>query len=195
MSDLFNQTMTIKQISEILGVSDEAIKKHVRELFPDLMEHGKITYLDSYQVTEIKKKMQQTTLVVSSKTELEIMEGGLQYMRWMQSKINEQKLALQEAQPKIEFYDTVADARGDRTIMDTGKLLGMTKPRKLYELLRNDGITMKNNEAYQKYIEQGYFRLILTVKNGVARSTTYVTDKGLAWIHKRYAPMQMKGLL
>lgn len=195
MSDLFNKTMTVQEVAAALGVTDEAIKWQIKKFFPQLMKHGKKTYLTESQVLVIKQNMKQTSQLASSVTEMEMQERTLSVLNWMQSKIQEQKLALQEAQPKIEFYDTVADARGDRTIMDTGKLLGMTKPSKLYELLRNDGITMKNNEAYQKYIEQGYFRLILTVKNGVARSTTYVTDKGLAWIHKRYAPMQIKGLL
>jgi len=97
---------------------------------------------------------------------------------------------IQEMTPKAEFFDTVADAKGDRTIMDTAKLLKIDKPRKLYEMLRNDGVTMSDNIPYQEYIYQGYFRVNVSVNNGHTNSTTYVTNKGLIWLEKKYKHLQ-----
>ena len=189
-----NQTMTIKELAYIFGVTKEAIAKHVRELYPELMEHGVTTYLDVYQVAEIKKRMQQTTLVVSAKTDLEIMEGGLQYMQWMQLKIQEQKTQLAEAQPKIEFHDAVTSSEKCFTMSEAVKLLNLTLGRnKFYVLLKADKILKDDREPYQQYIDQNYFRMILKqVGHGGAEKVTIVTGKGLAWLQKKYDHIRLK---
>ena len=53
--------MTVKEAADMLGVSEEAIKKHVRELYPNLMRNGLVTYLNEEKITEIKQKMRPTT--------------------------------------------------------------------------------------------------------------------------------------
>ncbi len=182
-----NKTMTIQQVADTLGVTPEAIRKHIRDLYPNLMNHGRVTYLEQVDVARIKERMQQSTKVVSSKTEIEIMEGGLAYIQWLQSKIEEQKTQLTEAQPKIEFFDVVADAQGERTIMEAAKLLKIPKPRSLYETLRLRGVLSNDNIPYQRFILDGLFRVNLTEKNGRTYSTTYVTNKGLNWLQKKFA--------
>ena len=67
--------MTITEVSEVLGVTQEAIRKHVRSLFPEIMEHGKITRLTEPQITEIKRNMQQSTQVVSAVTRIDKAEA------------------------------------------------------------------------------------------------------------------------
>jgi predicted transcriptional regulator len=64
-----NQMMTVKEVADVLGVTDEAIKKHVRELYPDLMRERVTTVLDEEQITEIKRHMRLTTKVASSITD------------------------------------------------------------------------------------------------------------------------------
>ena len=63
--------MTVKEAADMLGVSEEAIKKHIRELYPNLMRNGLITYLNEEKITEIKQKMRPTTLVAGVITDLE----------------------------------------------------------------------------------------------------------------------------
>lgn len=103
------------------------------------------------------------------------------------AKIEEQKQALLEAQPKIEFFDVVADSSGERTIMEAAKLLKISKPRSLYETLRLRGVLSNDNIPYQRYILDGFFRVNLTERNGRTYSTTYVTNKGLNWLQKKFA--------
>jgi len=103
------------------------------------------------------------------------------------AKIEEQKQALIEAQPKIEFFDVVADSKGERTIMEAAKLLKIPKPRSLYETLRLRGVLSNDNIPYQRYILDGFFRVNLTEKNGRTFSTAYVTNKGLNWLQKKFA--------
>jgi phage antirepressor YoqD-like protein len=190
------QTMTIKEVASILGVSKEAIAKHVRDLYPELMEHGKTTNLTQEQVTEIKKRMQQTTSVVSSKTELEIMEAGLEYIQWLQTKLEYQRNRLEEAQPKIEFYDTIVGSDELFSMSETVKLLKTTVGRnKFYALLKSEKILMPDREPYQEYIQAGYFQVVLKhVGHGGTEKVTLVTGKGLAWLRKKYDHIILKGV-
>jgi len=186
MSNLFGQTMTIKEVANVLGVDVDTIHHHVRNLYPDLMSHGKTTRLDQIQVTEIKKKMQLTNALVSSKTELEIIRGGFEYIQWMQSKIVELEKQKEEDLPKIEFHDAVANVEGKRKVGDASKELKLLSPNKLFAQLRNDQILMKDNLPYQEFIERGYFEVNVTLKNDQTYSTTYVTNKGMIWLEKKY---------
>jgi transposase len=53
------KTMTVKEVAEQLRCTPEAVKNHIRELFPRLMENGKPTYLNEAQVTIILEKAKQ----------------------------------------------------------------------------------------------------------------------------------------
>ena len=49
--------MTVREVAEVLGCNPETVKKHIRTLFPDIMENGKTTYLNEKQVTVILETM------------------------------------------------------------------------------------------------------------------------------------------
>jgi phage antirepressor YoqD-like protein len=182
-----NKTMTIKEFADLVGVEPESVKKHIREIYPDLMQNGITTLLNEEQITRIKARMRPTPLVVGSVTDLEMIERAMSVQVWALAKIEEQRKALLEAQPKIEFFDAVADSKGDRTIMEAAKLLKIPKPRSLYETLRLRGVLSNDNIPYQRYILDGFFRVNLTERNGRTYSTTYVTNKGLNWLQKKFA--------
>jgi phage antirepressor YoqD-like protein len=58
--------------------------------------------------------------------------------------------------------------------------------------LRDDKILMQNNVPYAQYVEAGYFEVNVTQRNGMTFSTSYVTNKGLAWLQKRYDHIRLK---
>ena len=58
--------MKVSEVAEALGCSHDAITKHVKELYPDLMRNGVATYLNEEQVTAIKQKMRPTTKIVGA---------------------------------------------------------------------------------------------------------------------------------
>jgi predicted transcriptional regulator len=58
--------MTVREVADVLGVTDEAIKKHIRELYPTLMQERVTTVLNEAQITEIKRRMRLTTKVAST---------------------------------------------------------------------------------------------------------------------------------
>jgi phage antirepressor YoqD-like protein len=70
-----DKRMTVREVADVLGVTDEAIKKHIRELYPTLMQERVTTVLNEAQITEIKRRMRLTTKVASTITALETAES------------------------------------------------------------------------------------------------------------------------
>lgn len=198
MSELSREkTMTVKEISEVLGVTPEAIKKHVRELFPDFIKNGVETVLSESQVTEIKRKMIPTTKVVAATTEQEENETIIKALSILKHRSDEYKqraeLAEQqliEQKPKVEFAEAVT---GSSDVIDIGiaaKTLNLGIGRnKLFDLLRQKGVLQQTNIPYQKYVDSGYFRTIeqkYTTPDGTTHINikTVVYQRGLDFIRK-----------
>jgi len=191
------QDITIKDFAYTVGVDPETIRKHVRELYPDLMRNGLATTLNEEQVTRIKSKMRPTTLVEGAVTDLEMFERAMSVQAWAIAKIQEQKAQLAEAQPKIEFHDAVTSSEKCFTMSEAVKLLNLTLGRnKFFMLLRAEKILNHDNEPYQQYVDQNYFRLTLKhVGHGGTEKVPLVTGKGLAWLQKRYDHIRLKEVI
>ena len=105
--------------------------------------------------------------------------------------IEEQKQKLIEAEPKVEFYDTVT---GSETTIDFGQAAKVLNYKglgrnKLFQYLRDKDILMSNNTPYQRYVDAGYFRLIETTWNtpnndSMVYLKTVIYQKGLDFISK-----------
>lgn len=96
----------------------------------------------------------------------------------------------EKMKPKAEFFDAVTDSKDAVPIGTVARVLDMGIGRnKLFEFLRDEKILMYNNQPYQKYIDQGYFRVIEQKfeKNGEVciNIKTLVFQKGVDFIRKR----------
>lgn len=96
-----------------------------------------------------------------------------------------------EMRPKAEFFDAVADSKDAIEIGKVAKVLNFSGigRNKLFEILRDKGILMKNNIPYQKYIDNGCFRTIeqkYSTPDGEIRISikTLVYQKGVDFIRK-----------
>lgn len=97
----------------------------------------------------------------------------------------------QRMKPKEEFFDAVADSKDAIEIGKVAKVLnypGIGR-NKLFEILRDKGILMKDNVPYQKYIDNGCFRTIeqkYQMQDGETRISikTLVYQKGVDYIRK-----------
>lgn len=92
-----------------------------------------------------------------------------------------------EMKPKAEFYDKVVKSDNAIRVRDAAKILD-TGEKKLFKLLRDNKVFMKNNTPYQRYINSGYFTVqeSLFDKNGktIQYCQSLVTGKGVAWLEK-----------
>lgn len=108
-----------------------------------------------------------------------------------QEEIQRQRLALADAQPKVEFAEAVRSTVDAITVSDMAKVLG-TGQNRLFARLRADAILMADNRPYQTYIDRGYFRLVEMPWRDAEGHThvtfkTLVTGKGQVWLQRRYA--------
>lgn len=108
-----------------------------------------------------------------------------------QRTIEEQSKRIEEMKPKAEFFDAVADSKDAIEIGKVAKVLnypGIGR-NKLFEILRQNGILMRNNIPYQKYIDNGCFRTIeqkYSMPDGETRISikTLVYQKGVDHIRR-----------
>ena len=195
------KTMTVKEVAEVLGVTPEAIKKHVRELFPECIRNGIETVLTVSQVTEIKKKMLPTTLVVGAVTEIDRQKTIMLAMQYLKedydkmkqrAEIAEQKCI--EQQPKVDVYDAISDSSTLQDLQTVAQTIGV---KNIFKILLADGIIMKEwtKDKTMFYRPYAQYNDYLVTKdgnpykvNGVARvrPRIFVTAKGLLWLTKKY---------
>jgi phage antirepressor YoqD-like protein len=191
--------MTVKEVADVLGVQEQLIRKHVRELYPDLMINGVATYLDEAQITAVKQKMRPVTLVTGAITDLEAAEMLLRSAEHFKARFEqehsarieaEQRLAV--AEPLAAFTDTAMRSKDVLSMGEAAKILKLGYGRNTFlQRLREMGIFMADNVPYQPYIDRGYFRVdetpILIGNNIRIEKTTKVKQKGLVWLFKKFA--------
>lgn len=214
------KTVTIKELSELFEVSKDVIIKRVKELFPDKMQHGKTTYLNEYEVTLLKKRLLQNSSLISTvddrkqlqniNTELERNMIVMQAFNILQEdnvKLKEEnnnlQLKLEQAKPAIEFTNQVLKSKDSILIRDFAKIIKDENinigEKRLFTLLRDNNILMKNNIPYQKYMDMGLFEVIEKPYNtpyGIHLSkTTMITPKGQIYFVEKIRKMMNKKLL
>lgn len=107
--------------------------------------------------------------------------------------VEQQKLELTAAKPKVQFYDQVRESEQTLSMNDAAKLLGIKGlgRNKLFEQLRSRGVLDGSNVPYQRFLNSGHFEVIEKPYdyNGMVGITkvTRVTQKGLQWISKEFS--------
>lgn len=107
--------------------------------------------------------------------------------------IEQQKLELTAAKPKVQFYDQVRESEQTLSMNDAAKLLGIKGlgRNKLFEQLRSRGVLDDTNVPYQRFLNSGHFEVIEKPYeyNGMVGITkvTRVTQKGLQWMSKYFS--------
>ena len=100
------------------------------------------------------------------------------------------QLQVNDMKPKAEFFDAVADSKTAISMNDVAKVLNIKGygRNNLFAFLRDNKILDKYNVPYQKYVDNGYFRVIEQkyTKNGevVVTTKTLVYQKGINAIRK-----------
>lgn len=108
-----------------------------------------------------------------------------------QNIISQKDKQIEEMKPKAEFFDCVADSKSAFSMNEVAKVLdykGIGR-NKLFEFLREQGILDRYNVPYQRYVDNGWFRVIEQkyMKDGepIVTTKTLVYQKGVDAIRKR----------
>lgn len=188
--------MTVREVAELLGYEYDTLRKKVKELYPDIVENGKTTYLTEQQVFYLKQYLTPRTLALKSEvdnavTDIEMKQKAAEVMAWLLRDNEQLKQRNAELEPKAEFYDAVTGSDDTIDIGSAAKVLAIPGlgRNNLFAKLRDAGVLMPNNQPYQKHIDAGYFRTIESSYTKPDGSThinikTVVYQRGLNFIRK-----------
>lgn len=113
-----------------------------------------------------------------------------QQLKDEREKRNALQAKVEEDRPKVEFYNDVTGSGDAIEIGEVAKLLDMGVGRnKLFSILREEKILMRDNIPYQEFVDRGYFEVIETRyqrPNGDIgiNLKTLVFQKGVDYIRK-----------
>ena len=108
------------------------------------------------------------------------------------------KSQLLEMKPKADFFDAVADSKTAISMNEVAKVLNIKGygRNNLFEFLRENKVLDRWNVPYQKYVDNGWFRVIEQhyQKNGepIVTTKTLVYQKGVDGIRKMINQMENK---
>lgn len=138
-----------------------------------------------HYIEELEKQLQKQFKV--PKTFKEALQLALE----QQERIEALELKQAENRPKVDFYNEVTESKDTVDIGTVAKVLNVkgVGRNKLFEILRDKKILMSNNQPYQRYIDNGWFRQIeskFNLPNGDIKINikTVVFQKGVDGIRK-----------
>lgn len=183
--------MTVKEVASVLNVTPEAIKKHVRELFPEIIKNGVSIRLNEKQVTAIKQKMLPTTEVVGAVTDYEMELMTQKVLQYHMMKSAEYKARMEIAENAL---DRIANGKGCFSMGATAKKLHIKINGKelgrnnFIDFLKHENILMENGEPYQNQIQAEHFKTIISFINDKVgnKSVTLTTSKGIVYLAKKF---------
>lgn len=155
-----------------------AFKRWVkREVLPSIRKTG------SYSM--------QATVPTDYLSALEALVEAEKAKRAQALEMEAQRKLLAEAQPKVEFFDAVADSKDAVPMGNVAKVLGVEGMgrNKLFAFLRGKKVLMRDNQPYQEFVDRGYFRVVeqkWSEPDGTVRVSfkTLVFQKGLDYIRR-----------
>lgn len=107
----------------------------------------------------------------------------------LQAENERQAQQLKEQAPKVDFYNAVTSSKDCIDMAEVAKVLNVkgVGRNKLFEILREKNILDRKNQPYQKYVDNGYFRIIETsfvLPDGTQKINlkTVVFQRGLNYI-------------
>ena len=196
--DFPEKTMAVKEVAEVLNVSEQTIRYWIRKEFPSIVQNGKQTILNEMQITAIKRligtgrnDLVNIVEVANISTDLDMVNKTSEVMSWLVSKKQElesENIKLKEHNmvliPKAEFYDRVTESDDTIDISEVAGILNIKGigRNKLYDILRDKKILKWNNNPYSEYINRGYFKLVEVITRVGVKTKTVVYQKGLDYI-------------
>lgn len=202
--------ISVSELSEILNVDKTTVRKTVKRLEEkigaDVLHHltldeygNECWRFDEKQATVIKQEIQKHHNLANRdiddvSTPLEENQIILKAMEILAARAERYKLELMQVRADYDKIKPVAEKLLGSSdlllIRDVSKILAHPGfgEKNLFKLLREKNVLNSQNIPYQRYVDNGYFKLCETsyvagekIKIGI---TTKVTQKGILFINK-----------
>jgi hypothetical protein len=191
------QKMTVKEVAVALGVAESTIRNKIKELYPEIIENGKQTFMTKQQAHELKKCIVPRDLTLKSKlenavTSIDIEEMTvkvLQYhiaeaerLRIINAKQEEQ---LKIAEPKAKNWDDIASHEAFMNFRDAAGKMGLQQ-KDLMTLLRTKYIYKNTRGEYRAFSEYQHLFSLRPYTNGdFLGSQLMLTADGYLYFNKK----------
>lgn len=158
------QTMTVKEVADVLGYEKDYLRKKVKELFPETVQNGKETVLNENQVFILKNKLVPRTLDMkvqgeNAVTEIEKQQTIMLAMQYLQENLDAMKERAIKAERKNAILMHVSKTY---TAGEIAKELGMRSAQELNQALADKGVQYKQNGTWLPTADNsscGYFEI------------------------------------
>ena len=191
------QKMTVKEVADALGVAESTIRNKIKELYPEIVENGKQTFMTKHQAHELKKCIVPRDLTLKSKlenaiTSIDIEEMTvkvLQYhiaeaerLRIINAKQEEQ---LKIAEPKAKNWDDIASHETFMNFRDAAGKMGLPQ-KDLMTLLKTKYIYKNTRGEYRAFSEYQHLFSLRPYTNGdYLGSQLMLTADGYLYFNKK----------
>ena len=160
--------MTVKEIADVLGVTERTIQNHVSKLFPEIVVHGEKTLLNELQVTAIKNNLSKNYSLKSENVfAVETKEDKKAILRRafeiLQDENEELRTKIAIDAPKVESYEALQRSDKNMSITMAAKHFGLKPIVEVYPYLRSHGYLTTKDLPTQKAIDEK----ILSVKESL----------------------------
>ena len=193
-----DRRMTVREVAEALGISDDKAYRSAKELFPDLFQTGKTTYLTEAQATALKLNLRKTAEVIAApKTALEkalLVRQALLIQQETIAELEVENAELRaknaEMKPKAETLDKITATKSDISVRELAAILAMPRlgQNNLFQKLREDGYIDGYNRPYRQHIESGimYEKEYYVPGLDATKRQLRITQKGVACFARKY---------
>jgi transposase len=176
------KTMSVKEVSDVLGVSIRTIQEWVKDCFPEIVKNGIETRLNQYHITEIKKRMNINNNLASARevlTDIDMQEMTLKVIQYHVDKYNDLKNKLNQSENRVNRL--VHDSK-TYTTTEIAKELSFKSAVELNKTLESMGIQYKVNNTWvlcAQYSSNGYDSIKQEeLDNGMIIYNRHWTGKG-----------------
>lgn len=181
--------MTVREVAAALNVSDRTIRRHAEKL--GMTRNGIATYLSEADATKIKQAIERSgrndldnvVQVRDTTTDAEMMEQAANVMRWLRTKVQEERAGRLEAERRNAVLMHVSRTY---TATEVAKEVGLRSAQELNKFLAERGIQYCVNGSwvpYADYADRGYFELKQDIlDNGHVVYHRKITQDGRAFI-------------
>ena len=202
LTTITEKTMTVKEVANALGVSKDTVLNCIKRTMPNLLQHGKTTYLNEAQVACISKELKNNKVVTdrltvevsstvkNTTTNIEILENYKKanddFVALLNRMYEEEKQRREIAEKSL---NRIADGRGCFTVNQAAKALKLPYGNKtLFKELRNRNLLNTDNSPNQEQINNGNFKVVVKFINDKVgnKPVTLVTSKGLVYLAKKF---------
>lgn len=178
----------------IFGLGEYLDKNNQKRPMYNLTKEGVLQLAARYDAVVRFKLIEKATKTREyTQKELLLMQlESIEKIEKLQLENKQQAQQLIEQAPKVEFYNDVTGSETTAEIGTVAKILGFKNVGRniLFDILRKQSILKADNIPYQKYVDNGYFRVIESKWNDYVTGDvkisfkTVVYQKGIEYIAK-----------